>query len=190
MCSDFLHLISSVSWNPRCFTLNAFFFPFYFICVHVERVTELVHTPTCSTQGSLNSTSFSTLSLVSLALHIFFHPPWTLEGQWRKRKKKKKEPFGLCRLSICADRLKGGPGLLSQQRTTHLLSRRLLGLITESKHSGSVILLVSQGRLLIQFSPQHCTVVWYSDGGSGGEKKNLKKENSYRTNTRQQRPMS
>lgn len=59
----------------------------------------------------------------------------------------------------------GGPGLLSQQRTTHhfLLSSLLLGLIAESKHSGSMILLVSQGRLFIQFSPQHCAVakpVW------------------------------
>lgn len=55
----------------------------------------------------------------------------------------------------------GGPGLLSQQRTTHhfLLSSLLLGLITESKHSGSVILLVSQGRWFIQFPPpQHRTV--------------------------------
>lgn len=67
---------------------------------------------------------------------------------------------GLCTLHISAAIVWEGPGLLSQQRTTHhfLLSSLLLGLITESKHSGSMILLVSQGRWFIQFSPQHCAV--------------------------------
>ena len=66
----------------------------------------------------------------------------------------------------------GKPGPLSQQRTTHHfpLSSLLLGLITESKHSGSMIL-VSQGRLLIQFSPQHCTVARSFSGESKGKEK-------------------
>lgn len=67
---------------------------------------------------------------------------------------------GLCTLHISAAVVWGGPGLLSQQRTIHhfLLSSLLLGLITESKHSGSMILLVSQGGFFIQFSSQHCSV--------------------------------
>lgn len=88
------------------------------------------------------------------------------------RKKKKRTRWFMYTFYLCWSS-EGEPGLLSQQRTTHhfLLSSLLLGLITESKHSGSVILLVSQGRLLIQFSPQHCTMVWFSDGGRGRGKK-------------------
>ena len=90
-------------------------------------------------------------------LHEFSLPSWTLEDP--KKQKNKKQTCALCTLQISAAIVWGGPGLLSQQRTTHhfLLSSLLLGLITESKHSGSMILLVSQGRLFIQFSPQHWT---------------------------------
>lgn len=66
------------------------FFFFYFICARVERVTELAHTPTHSAQGSLSGTSYSTVSLISIAMQVFFpSPPWTLEGPRRKEKKKK-----------------------------------------------------------------------------------------------------
>lgn len=44
----------------------------------------------------------------------------------------------------------------------------------ESKHSGSVILLVSQGRLCFQFSPKRCTVVRFCNVGTGwGVKRQL-----------------
>lgn len=91
----------------------------------------------------------------------FSLPPWTLGGPKPKKKKKRKERTQrFTYTSYLCWSSEGRPGLLSQQRTTHhfLLSSLLLGLITESKHSGSMILLVSQGRLLIQFSPQHCAV--------------------------------
>lgn len=149
------------------------FFLFYLICARVERVTELAHTPTRSAQGSLSGTSYSTVSLISIAMQVFFPSPVDPQGPKEEGKKKKKRALWFMYTFYLCWSSEGEPGLLSQQRTTHhfLLSSLLLGLITESKHSGSVILLVSQGRLLIQFSPQHCTMVWFSDGGGGEEKK-------------------
>lgn len=163
------------------------FFLFYFICVHVERVTALARTHTNTLRSRVSQRHqflHGVTHILCYASFFFPHPLWTLEGPRRKRRKKKK-PCGLCPRSICADRLKGGPGLLSQQRTTHHfpLSSLRLGLITESKHSGLVILLVSQERLLIQSSPQHRNVSWYSDGGTGGEEKKKQPQNKHKATT-------
>lgn len=114
-------------------------------------VSDGVHTCTHGTCGSLNSSIRSSVSLISLALRVFS----SLLDPWGSKK-----PVVYVHFISQLQSSEGGLGLLSQQRTTHhfLLSSLLLGLITESKYSGSMILLVSQGRLFIQFPPHHCTV--------------------------------
>lgn len=136
--SHFLHLISSVSWSYRCSEVNAFS-----VCVCWE--SDRAHMCTHSTRGSLSGPSCSSVSLICLALRAFFLPSRTLEGP--------KKPVCYIHVIIPLQLSEEGTGLLSQQRTTHhfLLSSFLLGLITESKYSGAKILLVSQGRLLVQF---------------------------------------
>lgn len=111
---------------------------------------------------SLDGPIHSSVSLISFALRVFPSPRGPLRAQ---NKKKKRTQWFMYTSYLCWSS-EGRPGLLSQQRTAHhfLLSSLLLGLITESKHSGSMILLVSQGRLLIQFSPQHCTVWRFCNG--------------------------
>ena len=131
-----------------------------FFYLYVLRERQRKHR-THGTRGSLDNpppTALSSVSLISLWLGEFSLSLVGPRGIWK--------PCGLRTLHISGcNRLRwGGPGLLSQQRTTHhfLLSSLLLGLITESKHSGSVILLVSQGRWFIQFSPpttSHCSKV-------------------------------
>lgn len=167
-------LLESKMLHPECFF---FFFFLFHLCSRWEGNGARAHANMLHSRVSQQHQFLHVVTRIPCYALFFFILHGPLRAKGGRGRRWKKEPCGLCRLSVCADRLKGGPGLLSQQRTTHLLSRRLLGLITESKHSGSVILLVSQGRLLIQFSPQHCTAVWDSGGGSGGKKKkNWKKK--------------
>lgn len=142
-----------MSWISRCFEVSAFS-----ICMCWE--SDRAHACTHGTWGSLNSpnrsfgvTHFPCSCESSLSLRGPLEDPTNLWFMYTSY--------------LSCNRLDGerGPGLLSQQRTTHhfLLSSLLLGLITESKHSGSMILLVSQGRLFIQFSPTtlHCSKVFW-----------------------------
>lgn len=113
--------------------------------------SDRAHTCTHGTWGSLGSPPFAPRCHSFPLLCEFSLPSRTPRGSTK--------PVVYVHFISRLRSSEGGPGLLSQQRTTHhfLLSSLLLGLITESKHSGSMILLVSQGRLFIQFSPQHCT---------------------------------
>ncbi len=121
---------------------------FLFVCV--ERVTERTHAHMVL-EGLSTFPIRSSVSLISLALRVFSS---LVDPRGSKK------PVVYVHFISQLQSSEGGPGLLSQQITTHhfLLSSLLLGPITESRHSGSMILLVSQGRLFIQFSPQHCTV--------------------------------
>ncbi len=124
-----------------------------FFCLHACREWQSAQTHAHMVlKGSLDSPPFAPWCHSFPLLCEFSLPSRTLEDP--------KNLFFMYTSYLGCNRLRGEPGLLSQQRTTHhfLLSSLLLGLITGSKHSGSMILLVSQGRLFIQFFSQHYTV--------------------------------
>lgn len=152
--SNLLCLISSMSWVWRCFQASV---RFSFFCLCVKRVTEHAHMHMWYLKVSQQQHSLLAVT----------HFPCSTSFSSLMDPRGAEKPAVYVHFISQQQSSEGEPGPLSQQRTTHhfLLSSLLLGLITESKHSGSMIL-VSQGRLLIQFSPQHCTVARSFSGES------------------------
>lgn len=161
--------------HTQCFS----YLFFHFICVHVERVTELAQTPTHSAQGSLNGTSFSTVSLTSFAMWIFFFIPCgPLRAQGGRGRRRKKEPWGLCTLSIVLIVERGGTWTVIPAENNTSFSPVKPSVRPHHREQalriGDIISLLGKVACSLFLTTLHCGVVLRRWEGKG-EKKRKKK---------------